>query len=42
MDDVRRAWHAQVKIKVGNFELVPYRRYTSSTIGKIILPVQPQ
>ena len=26
--------------KVGNFELVPYRRYIGSTIGKIILPVR--
>ena len=27
--------------KVGNFEFVPYQRYTGSTIGKIILPVRP-
>ena len=27
---------------VGNFEFVPYHRYTGTTIGKIILPVQPQ
>ena len=26
---------------VANLEFVPYHRYTGSTIGKIILPVQP-
>ena len=33
---------ARVSRKVGNFELVPYHRYTGSTIGKIILPLRPQ